>query len=48
MIGKTVRILPPFNITYDKEYVVIDWNEEAQAWTIEGVGDFAPEYIEEV
>lgn len=47
-IGSRVRVLPPFAITLDDEYVVEAWNDEAQAWTLEGVGDFAPEFLEEI
>lgn len=47
-VGSRVRVLAPFNATLDGEYTVEAWNEEAQAWTLEGVGDFAPEYLEEI
>lgn len=48
MLGKTVRVLAPFNEAYPGEYLVVAWNEDAQAWTLEGAGDFAAEYIEEI
>lgn len=45
-VGSIVRVLPPFDAALGGEYTIIAWNDAAQAWTLDGVGDFAPEFIE--
>lgn len=47
-LGQTVRVLAPFDAAYPATYQLIGIDPVAQALTIEGGAQFAPEYLEAV
>lgn len=47
-VGGYVRVLPPFDKQYPGIYLVLGHNDDASAYTLEGIGDFDAKFIEAV
>lgn len=45
-VGSLVRLTLPFSITFPGTYTVVSFNAVNSSWTIEGIGDFDPQFLE--